>query len=377
MKNWRRILGITTAVVTLAAFAAGCGGGSSSASSSGGSAAPAEEKTEEAAASSDEVYVMKVACSNPQESSLGTNLLYFEEKVEELTNGRVDVVPYLNGTLCSTMDEINSVLDGSAQACSTVNAVADTIIPIENIPTIPFLITVDPGDYKLQLALETDPELQGILNEEAEKVGLKRLGSVPATLGLYLVGNNVRPVEKFSDMKGLTIRCAGGEMYNIILNAVGASPVQITVAETAVALYQGTVDGLLTNLTWSHPANIHTKYLSLPWFMECSTPYYVNMDFWNSLPADIQDIIENQVMPDVKKHACELMGEWEVKFLEEIQEEPYNTEISYIDFTDPENAAIIEQVRDAGRDYYLNICGEAGQKAYDRVLAIKAEQGYE
>lgn len=97
-----------------------------------------------------------------------------------------------------------------------------------------------------------------------------------------------QPVSRFSDLKGLRIRYAGGAANARVLEALGAIPVLIPWPDVPNALDRGAIDGLLTTAStvvsaklWDH--GIHHGFLSGTYYA-----YYVPLasrPVWNRLSA--------------------------------------------------------------------------------------------
>ncbi len=100
------------------------------------------------------------------------------------------------------------------------------------------------------------------------------------------------PVHTLEDLEGLKIR-GWGEAITKMLDALGATGVYVTFGEVYQALQTGTVDGAMSGFT---------QYQDMSWYenakyvVDVTTSYGVfltgiNLDKWNSLPKDIQDIM--------------------------------------------------------------------------------------
>lgn len=372
MKN--KVVGIMMAVCMTAALLSGCGSGSASSSGSAQSSS-GEEKTEAAAESTQpaaDAIQMRICYTNADNTQQGMNMIFFEEKVEELTGGRVDVVRFPNASLGTTADEVNMVLNGACEATYTFAGTAESTIPLEGYVMSPFLFTVYPGDTSLERAVFEDQQVHDIMEAAAEAQGLKRFGIIPTGLGSFLIANNTKEIAKPEDAAGMKIRSAGSEGSNIMLEACGASPTSIAASELAVALQQGVVDGLTTSLTYYHEANLHTKYVTMPYANGSTTPFYVSLKWWNDLPEDLQDIIENQAVPAMFDYACECLEKTETEYYEAIQNEPYNVKVTVMDVS-----SIKDQCIETGIQKLEEKAGPDARTVIERVIEIKGELGIE
>jgi TRAP-type C4-dicarboxylate transport system substrate-binding protein len=141
---------------------------------------------------------------------------------------------------------------------------------------------------------ERDNAVYDILRNRFEKeMNIFYLGKIGA-------GENYRyhlyanfEVKTLADFKGKTFRVA--PVYVPLLNALGAGSVSMPSGEVYTALERGVVDGF----GWPNLAIIDmaffevTKYRIDPGFYPVGIGVFLNLDKWNSLPADLREEIEN------------------------------------------------------------------------------------
>jgi TRAP-type C4-dicarboxylate transport system substrate-binding protein len=117
------------------------------------------------------------------------------------------------------------------------------------------------------------------------------------------------PVHSVSDFKGKKIATAGAIPRDIAA-AMGATPTDIPFPEIYMALKLGTIDGVyftfpeLESMKWKEAAS----YIVLPALTNASVySWLMNLDTWNSLPADIQgtikEVVKDQFMPSFNAQA--------------------------------------------------------------------------
>jgi TRAP-type C4-dicarboxylate transport system substrate-binding protein len=112
------------------------------------------------------------------------------------------------------------------------------------------------------------------------------------TAGLPGAFTSTKPLRSLDDLKGHKWR-AGDKWALRFLKNAGAIPVSVPWGDVYMALQTGTIEGCFTNYDGLHmmkfdevaPNLLISKAL---WF---ATPFIhnVNLDFWDSLPKDIQD----------------------------------------------------------------------------------------
>jgi tripartite ATP-independent transporter DctP family solute receptor len=146
----------------------------------------------------------------------------------------------------------------------------------------------------------------------AEEKGYKILGVWEN--GFRHVTNNVKPVVKPEDLKGMKLRVPQGVWRVKMFQAYGANPSPMALSEVFVALQTGVMDGQENPLTQIYSSKFQEvqKFLSMTGHVY--TPAYLTAGSrkFNSLPADVREILEKtarDVQPYVYKTAAELDGE--------------------------------------------------------------------
>lgn len=74
-----------------------------------------------------------------------------------------------------------------------------------------------------------------------ENAGLKVLGF--GEIGFRNISNNVRPIVKPEDLKGVKLRTPGSKTRIMSFEMLGASPIKMNIGDVYLALQQGTIDG--------------------------------------------------------------------------------------------------------------------------------------
>lgn len=132
----------------------------------------------------------------------------------------------------------------------------------------------------------------GMLGEgEFKKQGLHVL--FVAVMPPYTLMTTRKPTPSLDSVSGLKIRSTGASMIKAA-QALGAVPVQIPSSETYEALSRGTVDGAIFLYYGLPPYNLEdlTRYSVSGVNLGGGTiAFAISSKTWNSLPADIQDIM--------------------------------------------------------------------------------------
>lgn len=115
-----------------------------------------------------------------------------------------------------------------------------------------------------------------------------------------------KPIYTLEDISGVKMRVPEISMYVDTWNCLGANPTTTTWGEAYTALSQGVVDGCEVDPSTIVDANIQevTKYFSKTNHMGTVHIISMNMDKWNSIPEDLQ-----QIILDVSKEISQAQAE--------------------------------------------------------------------
>ena len=134
-------------------------------------------------------------------------------------------------------------------------------------------------------------EVQKALFEPLPAKGLRVLGVWEN--GFRHITNNVRPIVRPEDLKGIKLRVPGGVWRVKMFQAYGANPSPMPFAEVYSALQSGVMDAQENPFTqiWSAKFQEVQKFLSLTGHVYTPAYLIVGEDFWKRLPKDVQDTI--------------------------------------------------------------------------------------
>lgn len=359
----RHLISIFVIVCLLMTVLTGCGG---------------SEPAEQTGGEEQEVYTMRLAYSYPETSQHAFNMEYFKQVVEEETDGRIEVVIYPNAQLGAEDKQIGMLQSGAIEAVYSINGSMETICPEEAIYTLPFFWVTEPGkSEEFKAATAWDSPIETWLREKQKEHGIYRLGHITTQIGQFVLANNVKPVKYPEDMKGMKVRHSGGMVATMTIEKLDANPITVAGSEVPVALSQGIMDGLQTSVKHYHDNLWHTKYLNAT-HMKCySIPLILNLAWFESLPQDLQDILQTVVMPNVQEWAYNETSKGDIEGLETIQKDPYNVEVVVCSQEEiEEHWANYNNLRQEGLKLYLEKTGETGLYLVNEVLKIKEELGH-
>ena len=229
------------------------------------------------------------------------------KNIEERTNGRLKIqfiswgeTPYKGNEVLRLMRTGLVVFSEMVFGYVTGDA------PYLGAPELPFLqprLISDPNKlFEANDRCWMDPKVKTITDKIMNDANC-------ISIGLYYWPQNIftrEKVTKPADFKGLKIREYSAEGTDM-LKALGASAMVVTAPEVYTALQRGLCDGVITmlqsvvSLKWSEV--MKHAYMCNPKFAG-SFPL-VNKKAWDSLPADIQTVLREEV-----RDACKETKAW-------------------------------------------------------------------
>ena len=211
---------------------------------------------------------------------------YFQRLVQEGSDGRINVRLFPGAALGSEMDNVEQVRSGLVQMSIFGDVLTSQLAAEYDVAVIPFAFpTYD--DVAEAWAGPLGDLIQNALLERGNQflVGIQKRGSRKLTAS--------RPITTPADLVGLRLRIPEVPSWVVVWGGLGTIPTPVTLAEVYTALQTGVVDAqenpvamismfrfFEVNRYIINTDHIHGKYR---WSM--------NIDFFNSLPAEFQTLI--------------------------------------------------------------------------------------
>ena len=255
-----------------------------------GNPAPADDggEGEGEAAPAGETYTIKIGTTGSEEHQSTIAARLFEEKVEELTNGGVQVDVYPNSELGGERELGESVKLGTLEmAVITPDGPLSSWVPEGQVLAIPYLFANKQEAYTV-----LDETLQPYFEPLYEAEGFRILAF--CELGFRHFTNNKREVTCADDMKGLTIRVQEAPIWFKLVESLGAVATPVAFNELYTALQQGLVDGEENPIPTisSMRFNEVQQYLCMDGHTYTAETLLIGNDFYNSLPAEYQAALD-------------------------------------------------------------------------------------
>ena len=202
----------------------GCSGGSGSTPSASGSAS---------GDSSDPKVSMNVSVPDADNSYIYAAAQEFKSRVEEYSNGSIELTIYPNGSLYGG--------DGNAAISSVGNGSLDIVILASSL-----YASFDPSFYVVSVPYLFDDtkQLQDYLNSDigkdlfnsVESMGITCLGSW--TRSFRQVTNSKKPINSPADLESMVLRTPSNSLYVEFFTACGANATPMSFSEVYNALHQ-------------------------------------------------------------------------------------------------------------------------------------------
>ena len=265
-------------------------------------------------------YVFKYSNEQPESAIRSQSMVYFKEKLEKETNGKIKVELFFSGILGNERELMDLVATGALQG--TRGGFFNDANPKFNLLTLPFLTS----GWREALRLVNSSFMEEI-NNGAKKNGFH----IPVTgisQGFRAHTNNKKPIKHPRDFKGLKMRVPMQEVFIQTAKAFGANPQELAAIDIYQALQTGVIDGQdnpPSNI-WDFKMYEVSKYLTVTNYATGPDPFIVNLTWYNTLTPDLK-IIFDRVAKDAMSKSDQMYRLKETEYLEQLSK---YLEINYI-----------------------------------------------
>ena len=288
------------------------------------------------------------------------------DEVKEATDGRVEITVYAGGTLASSTDALDAVKQRTCDMAVCFTSFFPGQFPMTEVVSLP--MTGITNAVQATNVLWDLWDYSEALQEELEDYKV---------LMLYTNPNNIigttSPVYTADDMRGLKLRVTSGTPADMS-TAWGATPMTISSSEIYQSLEKDVIQGYLIDYTGVNAWSLYevTDYYTEMPFYVAPWALLMNMDSWNELPADLQEIINGLSGRD-RSIAFAEVNEQEADDTREIAVSEYGATIIE---PDEEQLATFQPAADAYIDQWIETYGSDtfDAAAYiDKTLELAAQ----
>ncbi|MCB1388770.1 MAG: TRAP transporter substrate-binding protein DctP [Rhodobacteraceae bacterium] len=291
-----------------------------------------------AAANAEAEFTMRIAAGASSTGNVCNDYLdAWGDRIREASGGRIDYELTCDGALVGMGNAVDRVAQGVADVAWDLPGVYGARFAGINVIGVPGLYT------------DNEPA-SGALWQAYESGALGTISDV-RVLWFQAVPNNsffmLEPHDDYVHLNGIQMGM-GSQIRAAILEAMGGVPVALRVPEYYQAMQRGTVQGLMTTagavFDFSVDELIHEVF-EAP-FGGGVTFTVMSNDFYNSLPADLQAVIDANSGYDQSRWASAFLRDNEAAQLTTLEN------VNIREATDEELAALQPAI-EAGRSVYL------------------------
>jgi TRAP-type mannitol/chloroaromatic compound transport system substrate-binding protein len=310
-------------------------------------------------------YTLRIQTHHSPESLPGRIFLQFVEDVETNSGGRIDIEDFMSSSVVKSVETFDAastgILDGDMTGAAYQTG---------KDPAFQFLGDVM-GGYD-------DPmQMHGWLNEGG---GREIADELYANYNMYLVGfwgqvpeslSSTKPLAGPEDLKNWKFRSPPG-METEIFERLGASPIVMDFGEVFTALTTGIVDGAdYAALNTNRSVGLYdiAKHATYPgWHSMPSDHLAINLDKWNELPPDLQ-----QVITDALEKAAMDIAEQSLVENEQAAKELAAEGVTLHDWSDED----VKEYREFAQSVWLEWAEKSplAKRAVDSHIAYMKETG--
>ncbi|EGL81971.1 TRAP dicarboxylate transporter, DctP subunit [Caldalkalibacillus thermarum TA2.A1] len=299
-------------------------------------------------------YVLQLGHIAPPAHSYSLGIEAFAKDLQEATDGRVSLEIFGGGQLGGERDVVEQVSLGTLDMTLVTSGPVGNFVPDLAVIEMPFLFKDIDHVYRV-LDGEIGQELLAKM-EDSNLVGLAFWEN-----GFRHLSNNKHPIYSPDDLQGLTMRTIENDIFVETYRALGADPTPIAWPEVFTSIQQGVADGLDTSYGVFHSTNIYEvqKYYSETNMYYASAVLLINKDVFESLPADLQDVMRELAVEHAHKQRA-VNQEMETEQKELLKE----VGIEIVDFEDVDIDAFREAVQPV-YERYADRFGDLVQRIQD------------
>lgn len=306
-------------------------------------------------------FTMKVSHVVSSSTPKGKAADFFKKRVEELTNGRIEVQVFPNSQLYGDGEEIKALVMNNVQVIIPSLSKFTSIAPQMQLFDLPFLFR-----DKAHLYSVMDGEVGAILKSKVDaKKQMIALDYWDA--GFKHFSTNKKAIVLPEDAAGMKYRIQSSKVLEAQFKAVGGNPQVLPFSEVYSALQQGVVDGTENPLSNFYTKKFHEVQSSLTLSSHGYLGYLVvmNQRFWSKLPKDLQANV-SQAMKEATAHEREESLKEDERIMSELRKyAKQSNNLEIIELNDEQKKQWQKAMAEVYPKFYKVIGEELIKKAID------------
>lgn len=211
---------------------------------------------------------------------------HMAKRANELSNGRITIKLHPNSELGPSGTQIDGVRMGTIDIVVVGNPYYTTFAEDLNLLDLPFLFRDEVHVEKVLAGDVGQHLLKGL-----EKSGLKGLAFYE--IGFRDITNSKTQIKSVADLKNLKLRTTPNSAHITAFKEWGANPTPMPFNEVYFSLKTGVIDGQENPVHHIYNNNLQEvqKYLSLTHHAYTAAPMAMNLDRFNYMDKEDQDIL--------------------------------------------------------------------------------------
>jgi C4-dicarboxylate-binding protein DctP len=284
--------------------------------------------------------------------------LAFAEEVAERSDGRIAVTVVPAAQLGGDVEIIEQIQMGLAHIGIPPTATLGNFEPRMQILDLPYIL---PDEQAMTDVL--DDEVGRRMLDLLEQHNMKGLAFWGA--GWRHMTTNQGPIQSPEDLQGIRMRTMQSPIIIGLYSHWNANPTAMAFTEVYNALQQGVVDGQENPYANIYGMRFHEvqNYLTETAHAYHAYAAVINLDYWNSLPEDLQEVMR-EAFESGRDNSRQFTDEWEADIRAEIGDE-----IEIVELTDEQHADFIE----ASRDVHDAFREELGPDLIDAIYEVTGQ----
>ena len=228
-----------------------------------------------------------IANDSPADTVTGIFTNKFVEEIERLSNGRIQIKAYHNGTVGGDRELVESCMNGDIPFVVQNTAPQATFIPKLAIFDLPMAYT---NIEDLRSTLD-DEEFMNLINQVYSEHSVRLLAMSDQN---FRVMTTNKKIESLDDFKGQKIRTMENKYHLAFWQSIGANPTPMAFSEVYIGLQQGTIDAqenpyeVIVSGKIYEQQDYVVKTNHLPHLLSM----IVNEDFYNRLSTKDKKIVD-------------------------------------------------------------------------------------
>jgi tripartite ATP-independent transporter DctP family solute receptor len=229
--------------------------------------------------------------NQPADSVLHRSLQQLWTTVATETQGRfeIELFPENSKIVGGDTEVIRQLLDGRIEFYAQMGGLFSSIVPVADAQGIPFAF-----QNRTQVFSALDGDLGDFIRTEMRAKGLHALPKACFENGFHHITLANRRVRSRGDMDGLTIRTPNSRIFIDFFETLGALPRSINVDQMYESLRTKAVEAQQNPLAVIELFKLYEiqSRVALTGHIWSGFNLVANLEAWNSIPSDIQNIIE-------------------------------------------------------------------------------------